>query len=60
MQIATGWWTSLPSSAGTYVLTDDPGVIEMTLNKADLDLIQQQAGFLLVGHGYYVDRVTIK
>lgn len=60
MQIATGWWTALPGSAGTYDLTDVSGVIEMTLTQADLDLIQVQAGFLLVGHGFYVDRVTIK
>lgn len=60
MQIATGWWTALPSSAGTYDLADASGVIEMTLTQADLDLIQAQAGFLLVGHGFYVDRVTIK
>lgn len=60
MQIATGWWTALPGSAGTYDLTDVSGVIEMTLTQADLDLIQAQAGFLLVGHGFYVDRVAIK
>lgn len=60
MQLATGWWTTLPTSAGTYDLTDDPGVVELTLTQADLDLIQEQAGFLTVGHGYYVDRVTVK
>lgn len=60
MQLTTGWWTALPSSAGTYTLVDNPGVVEMVLNQSDLDLISQQAGFLCVGHGYYVDRVTIE
>lgn len=60
MQLTTGWWTQLPSSAGTYNLTDDPGTIELTLTQADLDLIKEQSGFLCVGHGYYVDRVTTK
>jgi hypothetical protein len=58
MQVTTGWWTMLPGTAKTDLTGD--GVFELTLTQADLDLIQQQAGFLCVGHGYYVDAVTLK
>lgn len=54
LKVATGWWTDLRDK----VEFSDDGVYEMTLTQNDLDLIAQQAGFLCVGHGYYVDRIT--
>lgn len=58
MQVTTGWWTLLPGT-GKIDLGSD-GVFELVLTQAMLDLIQQQDGFLCVGHGYYVDRVSIQ
>lgn len=58
MQVATGWWTMLPGTVEKELATD--GVLELILTKEMLDLIGQQAGFLCVGHGYYVDRVSVQ
>lgn len=58
MQVATGWWTMLPGTVEKELATD--GVLELILTKKMLDLIGQQAGFLCVGHGYYVDRVSVQ
>ena len=33
---------------------------KITLTKETLDMIQEQAGFICVGHGYYVDLVTLR
>lgn len=54
LKVATGWWTDLREK----IEFGENGVYEMTLTQDDLDLIAQQAGFLCVGHGYYVDRIT--
>ena len=54
LKVATGWWTDLREK----IEFGENGVYEMTLTQNDLDLIAQQAGFLCVGHGYYVDRIT--
>ena len=54
LKVATGWWTDLRDK----VEFGEDGVYEMTLTQDDLNLINQQAGFLCVGHGYYVDRIT--
>lgn len=59
MQITDGWWGPLPSTQPKYEFSSD-GVIEMTILQADLDAIRDHNGFLCVGHGYYVDRVTTK
>ncbi|HBG88402.1 MAG TPA: hypothetical protein DDW62_12730 [Marinilabiliaceae bacterium] len=58
MQTTTGWWTALPGT-GTLDLAAD-GFVELVMTQEMLDLIQAQDGFLCVGHGYYVDRVSIK
>lgn len=57
MQTTTAWWTQLPGTGTTDLVGD--GVIELVLTQEMLDLIQAQDGFLCVGHGYYVDRVTL-
>ena len=56
LKVAIGWWTDLRDN----IEFSEDGVYEMTLTQDDLDKIQQQAGFLCVGHGYYVDRVSVK
>lgn len=58
METTTSWWTDLPGTS-KFDLTAD-GVKEIVLTQDILDLIQAQSGFLCVGHGYYVDRVTIQ
>lgn len=58
IQTDTAWWTELPGTAKTD-LTED-GIHAITLTREALDLIQAQDGFICVGHGYYVDRVTVE
>jgi hypothetical protein len=58
MQTTTGWWTDLPGTSKIDLTAD--GVKEVMLTQAAFDLIQAQGGFLCVGHGYYVDRVSIQ
>jgi hypothetical protein len=58
MQTTTGWWTDLPGTEKIEMKEDGVKVVELT--QESLDLIQAQDGFLCVGHGYYVDMVTIK
>lgn len=53
---ATGWWTYLTAETD---LTAD-GVFTVTLTQEALDMIQAQDGFICVGHGYYVDSVTVE
>ena len=55
---ATGWWTYLPGTAETDLTAD--GVFTVTLTQEALDMIQTEDGFICVGHGYYVDRVTVE
>lgn len=56
MKLATGWWTDL---AAQLDFTEG-GVYELQLTQDMLELIQAQDGFICVGHGYYVDLVTLK
>ena len=58
LQTTSGWWTMLPGTEA--VILNEDGVVEVVLTQEALDLIQAQDGFLCVGHGYYVDRVTLK
>ncbi|WP_025006653.1 hypothetical protein [Marinilabilia salmonicolor] len=58
LQTTTGWWTMLPDTEA--VILNEDGVVDVVLTQEALDLIQAQDGFLCVGHGYYVDRVTLK
>ncbi|MBM6992611.1 MAG: hypothetical protein I3J02_05020 [Prevotella sp.] len=58
MQTVTGWWTLLPGTDKQDLMSD--GVLSLVLTQPMLDLIQAQDGFLVVGHGYYVDRVSIQ
>ena len=58
IQTDTAWWTELPGTAKTD-LTED-GIHAITLTQEALDLIQAEDGFICVGHGYYVDMVTVE
>jgi hypothetical protein len=58
LRTTTGWWADLP---GTSVIefTED-GVKDVQLTQEVLDKIQAEDGFLCIGHGYYVDMVTVQ
>ena len=58
LQVMTGWWTVLPGTSVQTLSAD--GVLEVTLTQEDLDLISAQDGFLIGGHGFYVDRITVQ
>ena len=58
LRTTSGWWNDLPGT-GTVEFFND-GIAEITLTRECLDMIQEQAGFLCVGHGYYVDLVTLR
>lgn len=58
LRTTTGWWTDL---IGTSVIEfSQNGVKEIQLTQDMLNQIKEQAGFLCVGHGYYVDMVTLQ
>lgn len=51
-------WNDLP---GTSVVEfQEDGMLEVVLTQEALDKIKAEGGFLCVGHGYYVDRVSVK
>lgn len=58
IRTTSGWWADLPGTAVVEVSSD--GVLEITLTQSVLDAIMEQSGFLCVGHGYFVDLVTLK
>ena len=58
IRTTTGWWNDLPGTGTVEAVAD--GIVEVLLTQEALDMIQTQEGFLCVGHGYYVDLVTIK
>ncbi len=58
MQLMSAWWTLLPgheklefSEGGTY---------EYTVTDEAINLCNEQDGFLIGGHGFYVDKITVK
>ena len=52
----TAYWTDLPGYPES-VFSED-GVVEIVLTQEIIDLLKAEAGFICVGHGYYVDRVA--
>lgn len=58
INLTSGWWHALPGSVQHDIFEDGEYGIELT--KAALDLIQAEDGFLVVGHGFYVDLVTLQ
>lgn len=58
IRTTTAWWSDLPGTGTVEV--SEAGVLEVVLTKECLDMIQEQDGFLCVGHGYFVDLVTLR
>lgn len=57
LRTASGWWNDLP---GTSVIEfSQDGVKEVLLTQEVLNKIQNEDGFLIIGHGYYVDMVSV-
>ena len=58
LRTTTGWWGDLPGTA--LIEFSENGSKEVILTQSALDKIQAEGGFLCVGHGYYVDLVTVR
>lgn len=58
LRTTTGWWNDLPGTAVIEFLED--GVKQIQLTQEVLDKIQTEDGFLCIGHGYYVDRISVQ
>lgn len=56
IKLATGWWTDLTSP---YEFGEG-NVVKFELTQDALDKMAAEEGFICVGHGYYVDKVTIE
>lgn len=61
IRLVTGGWTRLmgESDDDDIVPTSD-GVIEMEMTRERIDLIKGNYGFMCVGHGYIVTKVTLE
>lgn len=57
MRTTSAHWNDLPGTAAFDF--SENGVKEVLLTQDILDMILSQDGFLCVGHGYYVDMVTV-
>lgn len=58
LRTTTGWWNDL---AGTSTIEfQENGVAEVLLTAEVLSSIKSEDGFLCIGHGYYVDKISIK
>ena len=51
-------WNDLPGTA--VIEFSEDGMVEVELTQESLDMIAAEGGFLCVGHGYYVDLVTVE
>lgn len=56
IKLATTWWTDLTSP---YEFGEG-NVVKFELTQDALDKMAAEDGFICVGHGYYVDKVTIE
>lgn len=61
IRVVTGGWTRLlgETDADDLKPTED-GVIEMEMTQERIDLINNDYGFMCVGHGYFVDKITLE
>ncbi len=58
LRTTSGWWNDLP---GTSVIEfSEDGAKNVELTQEVLDKIQTEDGFLCIGHGYYVDMITVQ
>lgn len=58
LRTTTGWWNDLPGTA--VIEFQEDGVKQIQLTQEVLDKIQTEDGFLCIGHGYYVDRISVQ
>ena len=58
LRTTTGWWNNLPGTA--VIEFQEDGVKQIQLTQEVLDKIQTEDGFLCIGHGYYVDRISVQ
>ena len=58
LRTTTGWWNNLPGTA--VIEFQEDGVKQVQLTQEVLDQIQTEDGFLCIGHGYYVDRISVQ
>ncbi len=58
LRTASGWWSDLPGTSAIDFSED--GVKEVVLTQEVLDKIQAEAGFICIGHGYYVDMISVQ
>lgn len=58
LRTTTGCWNDLPGTA--VIEFQEDGVKQIQLTQEVLDKIQTEDGFLCIGHGYYVDRISVQ
>lgn len=58
IRTTTAAWNDLPGTA--VIEFSEDGMVEVELTQESLDMIAAEGGFLCVGHGYYVDLVTVE
>lgn len=58
LRTTTGWWNDLPGTA--VIEFQEDGVKQIQLTQEVMDKIQTEDGFLCIGHGYYVDRISVQ
>lgn len=58
VQFNSMWWTQLPGTEKTDFGEDT--LFEIVWTQEILDLINAQGGFIVCGHGFYVDKVTLE
>ena len=58
LRTTTGRWNDLPGTA--VIEFQEDGVKQVQLTQEVLDKIQTEDGFLCIGHGYYVDRISVQ
>lgn len=58
LRTTTGWWNDLPGTA--VIEFQEDGVKQIQLTQEVLEKIQTEDGFLCIGHGYYVDRISVQ
>ena len=57
IRTTSGWWNDLSGTSVIDLAKDE--VIEVLLTREVLDQINNEDGFLCVGHGYYIDKITV-
>lgn len=56
IRLATAWWNEIYPETEVF----SNGEISLTLTQDILNKINSEDGFIIVGHGFYVDLVTVK